>query len=142
MIWSVQMIENKRKLNWITFLIPQTSLILNFSIIQIEIVAIQLFLVTGFVSWDNWIFKKLETWQIYYSHLTIMKNAVLVTISIQNLNFFVKLKFKHSIIWIIQLFDVIHKIKCELKLKLSMGNWMRFLNSVLWIDFVKKNCIR
>ena len=51
---------------------------------------------------------------------------------------FVDLKFKKSIIWGVQLFDfVIQKSWIELKLKFGLDNWIKFFNSIIWIDFVE-----
>ncbi len=51
------------------------------------------------------------------------------------------LKFKNSIIWNVQLFDLIGYKNAELKLNFVSDIWMRIFISATWIDSVSKNKI-
>jgi hypothetical protein len=62
---------------------------------------------TDFVRWDNQIKRIWQNYKIYYSNLTIIASDELVSILIQNLKRFGNLKFENSIIWIVQLFNLI-----------------------------------
>ncbi len=56
----------------------------------------------------------------------MIKNAEFISLSNHNLKKFGDLKFKNSIIWIVELFNLIQN-NVELKSKLSSYNWIMFL---------------
>ncbi len=104
---------------------------------QYEIVAIYLFLFANFVSWDNWTkflggkfdpFSTLKMLHWFKSEFGIWKSFGIWS----------------SKIWLFELFNCL--IWCdsknvELKLKFGLDILNKFLNLVIWIDFVKRNLI-
>ncbi len=69
-----------------------------------------------------------------------IKNAGLVSMLIKNFKKFGDLKFQKSIIWSVQLFDLMLYQIVKLKLKFCSGR-IFFFNFAIWIDFVKKKWI-
>ncbi len=83
--------------------------------------AIYLFLVTDFASWDNSNIKIGNLANLVHKFDNNLKNAELVLMSILYLKKFGDLKLKNLIIWIVQLFDLIWYKKCWIEIEI----WFR-----------------
>ena len=89
---------------------------------QYEIVAIYLFSVTDFASWDNSNIKILNLANLVPKFdNNLKKDAELVLMSIKYLKRFGDLKLKNSITFIVQLFDLIWYQKCWIETEIWFG---------------------
>ncbi len=91
--------------------------------------AIYIFLVSGFASWDNcnMTIGNLANLIPKFDKNFKNQNAELVLMSIRYLRKFYDLKLKNSITYTIQLFDLIWYKNVELKFKFGSDHWIRFL---------------
>ncbi len=86
---------------------------------QYNIVAIYIFLVIVFASWDNCNVRIGNLAKLVHKFDNNLKNTELVLITSRYLKKFSDLKLKTLIIWIAQLFDLIWYKNIELKLKID-----------------------
>ncbi len=88
---------------------------------QYKIVAIYLFLVTDFASWDNCNIKIGNLANLVHKFDNNLKNAELVLMLILYFKKFGDLKLKNLIIWIIQLFNLIWYKKYWIEIEIQFG---------------------